>query len=411
MTSNRRRPHQNVGGSFIPRCTIDVFCYSELAHSVVKKTLNNPILGRAQTKLIQGSINTVLSSYKIGKTPDVLVVEFMGDADELEALADICSEETKVIIIGADNDVILYRKLMARGIEDYLFFPLNEDIVISSFMRIFAGERPFNAAKVIAVAGAGGGMGNSTIAQSIAYLLSTNPSSRVALIDLDFYFGASTLNFDFTPAKGLRDLMHFSGSLSVNDIELLLVEQRPRLYVLASEPTLEPLRQFDIETLIKIIDIVSLTADFVVIDLPSGWGDIQNEVVCTSDAVCLVAEPTLAGFRNVAAIKAHLDADIRVARQPRLVINQYDSKASSAVDIKDFSKLYGAMSIVTVPQMTELLTSADEQVRLPLEVSGARKLHGIMSDLVGKLLSEAPAATSSAPKARSLLSKFLTRSA
>lgn len=409
MNNKRRRPHESVGGTFIPRCTIEAFCHSDQAKSVLDQTFQNPILARAKTKIVHGSLDTVLGNYKIGKTPDVLVVEYTGDVDDLEPLADICSEDTKVIIIGVANDVIHYRKLMARGVEDYLFSPLTENIIISSFLRIFAGERPFTSGQVVAVAGAGGGMGNSTVAQSIAHLLSEDPSNRVALIDLDFYFSASTLNFDFIPAKGLRDLLLFSGSLSMNDVELLLVEQRPRLSVLAAESTLTPLKQFDVETLMKIIDIVSLTTDYVVIDLPSGWGEIQNEVVCTADTACLVAEPSLAGLRNVAAIKAHLDADIRIAKQPKLVINRYDSKASSAVDIKAFEKLYGAMSIMSMPDMTDILTRASAEGLLPLEVSGARKLRVLMLDVVDKLLSKEPEISTSA--ARSLFSRFFVRSA
>jgi pilus assembly protein CpaE len=409
MTSDKRRPHQHVGGSFIPRCSIAAFCETDEAHEILSGVFANPIMSRAEVGLNRGSLDAVLKTYDVGETPDLLIVEFSGFADELDPLADICSEDTLVIIIGSKNDVIQYRKLIAKGVEDYLFHPLTEDIVISSLMRAFAGQRPFNAAKMITAVGAGGGMGSSTVAQSIATILSADPQAKVLLMDLDLYFGSSTLNFDFAPVKGLRDLLRFSGTLAVDDVELLMAEQRPRLFVLAAEPDLNPPEYFDIETLMKIIDLASLTVDFIVFDLPSGWGEVQSTVVDRSDMVCIVAEPTLLGFRNAIALKAHLDLTPEQRVTSYLVLNKYDQKSETTLDKKAFQKTYDASKITTVPELTDLFKRAHETSKLPLEVSGSKVLRGVFTSLVYKLQNDTKNQISG-PVKTSLLGKLFKRS-
>jgi pilus assembly protein CpaE len=409
MASNLRRPHQHVGGSFIPRCNIAAFCESEAAYKTLSNVFENPIMSRASTELKRGSLDTVMNAYEIGQTPDLIILEFSGFADDLDALAEICSENTFVIIIGNDNDVIHYRRLVAKGVEDYLFHPLTEDIVISSLMRTFAGQRPFNSAKLFTAVGAGGGVGSSTVAQSIAVLLAQDSQTKVLLLDLDLYFGTSTLNFGFTPVKGLRDLLRFSGTLAVNDVELLMSEQRSGLFVLASEPDLTPPETFDIDGLMKILDLASLTVDYVVCDLPSGWGDLQSAVVSRSDKISIVAEPTLLGFRNAVALKAHLDLNPEPGQNLQLVLNRYISSDKLKLDVKSFQKSYPSDNITVIGDHSDLMMRANEESKLPIELSGNKQFKETFTALV-KRLSKKAEDVSIKPDKPTFLEKVFKRS-
>lgn len=42
----------------------------------------------------------------------------------LDTLAETCDAGTKVLIIGHENDIALYRALIARGVSDYVVAPL-----------------------------------------------------------------------------------------------------------------------------------------------------------------------------------------------------------------------------------------------------------------------------------------------
>ncbi len=56
-------------------------------------------------------------------TPETLVIDLSGSADpvaDIDALAQVCMADTRVIAIGDVNDVQLYRNLMDMGVQDYL---------------------------------------------------------------------------------------------------------------------------------------------------------------------------------------------------------------------------------------------------------------------------------------------------
>lgn len=118
MQPKRRIPHHYVGSSFIPRCSIAAFCHTDAALSTMSKVFESEATARAQKELINGSVKEVANKYAAGETPDLLIIEFSGSIEDLDPIAEICSEETRVIIIGAENDVVLYRRLLSKGIEE-----------------------------------------------------------------------------------------------------------------------------------------------------------------------------------------------------------------------------------------------------------------------------------------------------
>src|SRR3546814_4425886 len=63
-------------------------------------------------------------------------------------------------------------------------------------------ERPHMTAAVI---GTRGGVGASSIATSLAWLLSDKQKRPTALLDLDVHFGTNALAMDLEPGRGLTD--------------------------------------------------------------------------------------------------------------------------------------------------------------------------------------------------------------
>ena len=56
-----------------------------------------------------------------------------------------------------------------------------------------------------AFVGARGGVGASTLASSVAWLMSTQEGRLTALMDLDVHFGTGALTLDLEPGRGLID--------------------------------------------------------------------------------------------------------------------------------------------------------------------------------------------------------------
>ena len=140
-------------------------------------------MGWSAEKVNKGGLRNAVQSLSVSASPQVLFVDLSESGDplnDINALAEVCEPGTVVIAAGQVNDVRLYRDLTASGIQDYLLKPLTADMLREAFGNAQAilnapkladasVDRPHCATAII---GTRGGAGASTIATSIAWLMS-----------------------------------------------------------------------------------------------------------------------------------------------------------------------------------------------------------------------------------------------
>lgn len=374
--------------AFIPRCTIAAFGTTPETLEVLTAMSTDPLLSRARFTVAPGALETAVDAFPVGRTPDILLIEFSGDPDELDQLADVCSENTRVILIGAENDVAYYRKLMAKGVADYIFPPITDHVLIAALLRVFSGDRPARTGRVIACLGAGGGCGTSTVAQAMAMLSASTEGTRALLLDLDVYFGTSTLNFDIKPLKGVRDLMLLTSVPGASDIEQMMLEPRKNLFLLASPPSLEPVRNFDAEQISALIDNARQAVDHVVVDLPSGWSPTHEVVLAHADAICIVVTATLQGYRNLSALRHYLKQDETRLTTPQVVLNRHVRNAPGQVSLETFEKLCGTQNLTVLPDQAELFERAFADSAMPLDLPKSQGMKAALEPLHRRLVGE-----------------------
>ena len=160
--------------------------------------------GWSPEKVNKGGLRNAVQSLSVAASPSILFVDLSESGDplsDINALAEVCEPGTVVIAAGQVNDVRLYRDLLASGIQDYLLKPFSADQLRDAFanaqmtlsgprMSETASERPNVAAAVIGVRG---GVGASTVASSLAWLMGDKAGRSTALLDLDVHFGTGAL--------------------------------------------------------------------------------------------------------------------------------------------------------------------------------------------------------------------------
>ena len=169
--------------------------------------------------------------------------------NDINALAEVCEPGTIVIAAGTVNDVRLYRDLVASGIHDYLLKPFTVDQLRDTFAHaqmILSGPRGEAQADkphvMAAVIGVRGGVGASTLATSLAWLLGEKARRSTALLDLDVHFGTGALALDLEPGRGLTDAIENPSRIDGLFIERAMVRANERLSVLSAEaPIHQPL--------------------------------------------------------------------------------------------------------------------------------------------------------------------------
>src|SRR5207244_9309977 len=93
--------------------------------------------------------------------------------------------------IGRYNDVVLYRELLRRGISDYLIAPVGPIEVVRSICGLYCAPDAKPIGRIVAVAGAKGGVGASTIAHNVAWAIARDLRLDAVVCDLDLAFGTA----------------------------------------------------------------------------------------------------------------------------------------------------------------------------------------------------------------------------
>ncbi len=172
----------------------------------------------------------------------------------------------------------------------------------------FAAEAaPSAGGKVIAVSGAKGGIGKTTLAVNLAAALAAETSMPTVLLDLYTQFGDAALMLNLFPRRTLADLVKNDTA----DIDYPLLEDHLErhecgLRVLAGASAPLPLDALTPECLDQLLSLLRRENCSVVLDVPPVLHDTTRLAVAQADAVLLVAN--LFDLTTLADTRLWLDA-------------------------------------------------------------------------------------------------------
>src|ERR1700738_2577849 len=154
-----------------PRVSVQAFCETVETAAAVQSAGEDRRLGKAHLKIQMGGMAAATEAYRSAPTPNVIILETEGRSDiltGLDQLATVCDAGTRVVVIGRINDVMLYRELVRRGVSDYVITPVNTIDVVRWICGSFSAPEAKDVGRLIAIVGAKGGVGASTIDHHVA---------------------------------------------------------------------------------------------------------------------------------------------------------------------------------------------------------------------------------------------------
>ena len=193
----------------VPRISIQAFCESADTAAVMQAASEDRRMIKAHLKLQMGGVAAAAEAYRGSPTPNVIVIESESRSEELLAgldqLSDVCDPGTRVIVVGKVNDILLYRELVRRQISDYLIAPIGVIDVIRAISGLFTAPEAKPVGRTVAVVGAKGGVGASTVAHNIAWAIARDVHLDSVIADLDLPFGTAGLDYNQDPPQGIAD--------------------------------------------------------------------------------------------------------------------------------------------------------------------------------------------------------------
>ena len=236
-----------------------------------------------------------------------------------------------MIVIGRINDVMLYRELVRRGVSDYLIAPVSTIDVVRSICSLFSAPDAKPVGRIIAVVGAKGGVGASTVAHNIAWAIARDLALDSVVADLDLAFGTAGLDYNQDPPQGIADAVFSPDRVDTAFVDRLLSKCTDHLSLLAAPATLDRVYDFGAEAFDSIFDTLRTTMPCIVLDVPHQWSGWTKRALIAADDILIVAAPDLANLRNTKNIFDLLEG-IAAERSRAALLPQPGRRAEAAGD-------------------------------------------------------------------------------
>ena len=253
----------------------------------------------------QGGAKEAVDFLAAGAPPKILIVDVSDSNKPLSAMLPIIAafaEDTRVIAIGALNDIELYREMIEAGISDYLVKPVSEKALSIALDR--AEQRkaapaaaPEPEAKVVpdagkrslvAVMGTRGGVGASTIAMNLAWLMANDHKRDTMLVDLDLQGGTIALALDVEPSHGLREVLDNPARIDSLFVTSVATKYAERLHVLAAEEAVDDEVHYNTSAVSLLLDELKKTAAAVIVDLPRNAPGARAVVLAAATEILIL---------------------------------------------------------------------------------------------------------------------------
>ncbi|MEZ2144434.1 MULTISPECIES: AAA family ATPase [Bradyrhizobium] len=359
-----------------PRVSVQAFCETVETAAAVQSAGEDRRLGKAHLKIQMGGMAAAIEAYRSAPTPNVIVLESDGRSDllgGLDQLATVCDAGTRVVVIGRINDVMLYRELVRRGVSDYVLAPVGAIDVVRSICNLFSAPEAKAVGRIIAVVGAKGGVGASTISHNVAWAIARDLAMDAVVADLDLAFGTAGLDYNQDPPQGIADAVFSPDRVDTAFIDRLLSKCTDHLSLLAAPATLDRVYDFGSDAFDAVFDTLRSTMPCIVLDIPHQWSGWTKRALIGADDILIVAAPDLANLRNTKNLFDLLKASRPNDRPPLYCLNQVGVPKRPEIAATEFAKAIESQPVASIPFEPQIFGSAANNGQMIAEISANHK--------------------------------------
>jgi pilus assembly protein CpaE len=371
-----------------PRVSVQAFCETEATAEAVQSAGLDRRLAKAHLTIKMGGMAAAIETYHSVPTPNVIILETAGTNDilaGLDELATVCDAGTRVVVIGSENDHAPYRELVRRGVSDYVVGPVATLDMVRAICGLFSASEEVAVGRTVAVVGAKGGVGASTVAHNVAWAIAHDLAIDSVVIDLDMAFGTASLDYNKDPLQGIANAVFSNERPDSAFIERLLAKCNDHLSLLASPAALDRVYDFGADAFDAVFDTLRLTTPCIVLDIPHQWSAWTRRALVGADDILIVAEPDLANLRNAKNMLGILKAARPNDRPPLYCVNQVGMSKRPEITLREFAKAMENQPIASIPFDPRMFGTAANNGQMIAEISANHRISKTFVQIANQL--------------------------
>jgi pilus assembly protein CpaE len=343
--------------------------------------------------------------------PDLAIIVVDDDLPQAVELVEVMTANLPGVMLlpaGVEHDAALILRLIRSGAREFLPIPSPPLELLEAVRRICprtdstaTGPRGL---QIIAVTGAAGGVGSSSLAVNLATTLCKLSRRDSVLADFDLLFGSLEECLAVIPDNSLEVVVRNIDDLDPPLLKRWLHRHTSGLYVLPHPVSMEDSARVEPESMRKVLLLLKDTFDTVVVDTSKGLQSTDFLAFELADVILVVLQLNLNCTRNTVRLIQYLRMFEGFEEKVRLVVNRVNSPLSE-ISVKKTEELIKTPIKWLIPNATKLFRPARTQ-GVPIdEVEGGvgSKAHEAMLAMAQELL---PYPLEPARRRRKLLGAF-----
>jgi pilus assembly protein CpaE len=286
------------------RLTVLAFLSDPATEQVLRDGLGDLVANGMDVR--RGTVRTAISAMAKLPTPEVLIVDIAGEDQPLHALgelSDVVEPGVRVLVIGDTDDVDFYRHITrGMGVMEYICKPITREAVARHFAPLVTrktiGQDSARGGRVIAVMGARGGVGATTLSGNLAWMLGVVAKRHTVFLEADLYLGSGALLLGAKTSPGLRMALETPDRIDPLFVERAAQPVSERLQVLASEEKLNEPLHYAPGAARRLIDALRVRYNFIIADVSFQPMPCNRELIEFAHHRVIVMDPSLASVRD-----------------------------------------------------------------------------------------------------------------
>ncbi len=267
----------------------------------------------------------------VGQTdPDIGVVAIDADPEKaLTLLANIreASPDCSLLVVSSSSDGQLILRAMRAGAKEFLTQPVGIEELVSALDRIGnqkggKGEGKARSCQVLAVAGATGGVGSTSLAVNLGCVLASHERNSVALVDLDLSLGDADVFLDTIPDYTLVDVAQNISRLDFTLLKRSMTKHASGLYLLPRPVQLQDTSLITPDALNRVFGLLKATFSHVIIDLSKSYSRVDMAALEAAQHALLVTQLDLPCLRNVVRLMMSFEDVEGLKDKVRIIVNR-----------------------------------------------------------------------------------------